>query len=1003
MNMLSSAALQGLSSKVKSSFDALKSVESLRNTQEKTQRKRSRDGKPKESLRSIDNFPNQPMNKNASKERPKKDKLNSKTKPTLKLSQPEKSVEHSTVKKSFAKRKSRSKSSQSNTSALLRDILKLGGTEEDLDLVKGIESGDDVSEDQTKTTHSSERKFRKELKQFMTQNGIAADKFVDEVFNAEVEEDASDWSTGGDSSSEDVVDKVSKPAFKSPARITDDGLILEPQSSWYQVEMPDIHKPTHDPLPLNIEKQIEEARNLLQHENDVSAASDHLSKSDRQFLGSILKSGTLNDRISALTLVIQQSPVHSVRYFNNILAMTKKKSRNEALQAVGALQDLFTTGVLPDRKLKYMKQQYGVGFNVIDKQRMLLWAFEDFLKTFYFEYLQQIEKLLFDPLPFVRSQVLNYVFLLLRDRPEQEQNLLRLLVNKLGDNDKKIAAKASYNLLQLQHAHPAMKRVVLREIENMIRRSSTHHVQYYSIITLNQTVLTSKNTELANKLIEIYFTFFAQLLQMPIEDDKPPKEKKWLLYKYKEKGGRRNDKSQEAKEKRNKDLIEVTHSKLISAVLTGINRAFPFSQMDDEIFLKHADILFRFTHSGNFNMSIQALLLIHHISTKKELVADRFYRTLYESLLDPRLIESTKQAMYLNLLFSALKCDFNSCRVHAFIKRMLQIASSQKPPFICGFVRNMITQAEDLGDEENFQDINEDDVDKFENDPHVVKPIVVKELKYDGRKRDPLYSGAENSCLWELLPFLGHFHPTVSLYAYKVLNGEKFTCKPDLALHSLGHFLDRFVYRNPKSKPSQRSNSIMQPLPGGDSRNIILSTKDAAVTEDSVNSTKFWEMSFGDVPPDSAFFHKYFQLRNSTNSQSKISSTSSHDVEENSDAEEDQIWKALVGSNPEVEVDEEGLSENSSLDQEMENIQSSSDLDDGEDRVDTLFDDECETSDDNESEEEEELENLPVKGEDKEPEIEDDIRDNRGNKRRKLKHLPIFASVEEYASLLDSS
>lgn len=36
-----------------------------------------------------------------------------------------------------------------------------------------------------------------------------------------------------------------------------------------------------------------------------------------------------------------------------------------------------------------------------------------------------------DPLPYVRTQALSFIATLLREKPEQEQNLLRLLVNKL--------------------------------------------------------------------------------------------------------------------------------------------------------------------------------------------------------------------------------------------------------------------------------------------------------------------------------------------------------------------------------------------------------------------------------------------------------------------------------------------------------------------------------------------------------------------------------------------
>lgn len=68
----------------------------------------------------------------------------------------------------------------------------------------------------------------------------------------------------------------------------------------------------------------------------------------------------------------------------------------------------------------------------------------------------------------------------------------------------------------------------------------------------------------------------------------------------------------------------------------------------------------------------------------EQTTSDRFYRTLYESLLDPRLTDSNKQPMYLNLLFKALRADTNIGRVMAFVKRLLQVMMGHQPPFICG-------------------------------------------------------------------------------------------------------------------------------------------------------------------------------------------------------------------------------------------------------------------------------------------------------------------------------
>lgn len=96
------------------------------------------------------------------------------------------------------------------------------------------------------------------------------------------------------------------------------------------------------------------------------------------------------------------------------------------------------------------------------------------------------------------------------------------------------------------------------------------------------------------------------------------------------------------------------------------------------------DTLFKITHAGTFNTSLQALSLIFQVCQSRAAVSDRFYRTLYESLHDERLMTSSKQAMYLNMLFKALKADSSQPRVMAFVKRLLQMLGIHQPPFICG-------------------------------------------------------------------------------------------------------------------------------------------------------------------------------------------------------------------------------------------------------------------------------------------------------------------------------
>ena len=67
-------------------------------------------------------------------------------------------------------------------------------------------------------------------------------------------------------------------------------------------------------------------------------------------------------------------------------------------------------------------------------------------------------------------------------------------------------------------------------------------------------------------------------------------------------------------------------SKIIAALLTGVNRAFPFTQLDDEVYDKQTNALFRVVHVTSFNTSVQALMLLLHVMDRRQTVSDRFYR-----------------------------------------------------------------------------------------------------------------------------------------------------------------------------------------------------------------------------------------------------------------------------------------------------------------------------------------------------------------------------------------
>ncbi|KAL4766216.1 RNA-binding ribosome biosynthesis protein MAK21 [Aspergillus foveolatus] len=978
---------------------------------------------------------------------------------------------------------------------LRQEILALGGTEEDFDLLAGVDSESEVEDAKpSKKSQGSAEDLRKELSSILAAAGqvVPDDLADDEVEEVEDEEDededgdedgeaeaadeaesAEEQSSPDDESEVETSQQVNQLAMKEVRETAPEviypkefsKLLVLPRSDWYMTTLPAIStKQAATGLPRYLVDRVHTyAISLLEKENKMYAEAQQASASSSyKFYSTIMTTGTLSDKISALTLAVQESPLHNTKSLENLVALGKKRSRAQAVEVLRSLKDMFAQGTLlpSDRRLRSFANQpaliaafQGAGSKWTEgaplpgglkNSHLIFWAYEHFLKDQYFEVLKILEVWCNDEIEFSRSRAVSYVFELLKEKPEQEANLLRLLVNKLGDTSKKIASRASYLLLQLEQSHPLMKPTIIKAVEEVLfRPGQSQHAKYYSIITLNQTVLSAKEEQVGVQLLDIYFSLFVVLLK-PKKPIKPKCDNKHG------KGKKRGGKDKNNAETQNEEMQD----KLISAVLTGVNRAYPFTSSNTERLSKHIETLFRITHSSNFNTSIQALMLIQQLTSTHQVSSDRFYRTLYESLLDPRVATSSKQSMYLNLLFKALKNDVNARRIKAFVKRIVQVLGLHQPAFICGVfylirelektfisLQSLYDQPEDneSDEEEVFRDVPDED--------DVQEPAPVPEEKpkpsnrYDPRKRDPEHSNADKACLWEILPYLSHFHPSVSVNAAHLLEHQPMSGKPDMTLHTLTHFLDRFVYRTPKATASTRGSSLMQPLAGSEAKDRLVTTSQHS-RQLPLNSEAFWKKKAEDVAAEDVFFHEYFSRlgKDKEKAQKRKKSKDPVERDEEGDVDDDdlsdqesEIWKALVDSRPEVEGPGD-----SDDDLDLDDLESAYDKSDDEgDDDEVIFNDESDeemedveeedapakakaakaksrTSKDEDLEDEEAFD-MDVSDEeafvDSDEDLPSDVElggvelpkedDKAGRKkRRKLKHLPTFASVDDYAALL---
>jgi ribosome biogenesis protein MAK21 len=675
---------------------------------------------------------------------------------------------------------------------------------------------------------------------------------------------------------------------------------------WHEqaVELPELD--SSEPLKddARILRLKEEAKQLYEKLSaEFEEKRSRKERADENWMNTVMKSGTMSDKMAAMILLVQAAPLYRVKTLHALLNQAAKHGRREALFAIDTLKDLFLTNLLPDNRKLVAFHHRPLSATNITEMHKVYWYFEDILKSLYAEFVSILSKASHDTVLHTKKKAQHVAFEMLCDKPEMEQQLLALLVNKLGDPEKKIASNSAHLLNILLKRHRGMKLVVAREVETFLHRSSVSlRAQYYGIIFLNQILLTEDQPELCKKLLTIYFSMFKKLT----------------------------------------DVNEDTSSKMLGALLTGVNRAFPFTSTDQDDLTEQLDILFKIVHVASFNKSAQALQLIYQVMYAQQNLNDRFYRALYQKLSSPELAHSSRQGLFLNVLYKALKNDSQLTRVSAFVKRLLQICLFQSPAFVCGslYLVSEITKgkkelhskfekpatiseairANSLEVEKRIKaemasrldplasiasaidgaDLNTskksgqivfggkeritiqakgktaangtnatsssttDGAQQSSSTPSgissapayatLVNPIPLNEIRleaYDANARDPLYAHADTTVWWELVNLSKHFHPSVSKWAQCILEKTPIQYSGDpLVDFGLQAFLDRIVYKNPKQ------------IQAGNSKNAH--AKKSLIPSDRIvpiNSQMFIDRPEDTIPEDQLFFYKYFQQR----------------------------------------------------------------------------------------------------------------------------------------------
>ena len=635
-----------------------------------------------------------------------------------------------------------------------------------------------------------------------------------------------------------------------PGSLTDD------VSSWWELEPP-LGKKAAPAASKNAPdlKTLEAFRQKGQEVLEAASKRytekrERKATGDDKFMEQMLQSGTLSDRVSAMTLRVQQSPVHELGTLDGLLKLGQKGNHRGARLALEAMADLFKQNLLPPERPLLPLESRPLDNQNISPEHTLLWYFEAELKVRFSRLVEQLATALKDTVADFRRFGLECVAELLSERPEQEAALMTMTVNKLGDPDRKVASRAMFKLQRLLQAHPVMAPVAVQYVQAYLVRSNLQpRALYNGVIFLNQVYLKPKeDSTLAASLVKTYLGLFERAV----------------------KGG---------------DLM----SRLLSAILTGVNRAQPYLKHGDTSLEEHLDVLFRLVHVANFSASTQALSILFHLTQsmsnkggkKKDggkgekgkkggkggekteqdqpqgaqqepgketsgRVRDRFYRALYAKMNTPDFRAAAQPTLFLNLLYKAMRGDPSPGRVAAFAKRLLQHGLysgaphaaaaifllahvAQDQPVVAEIIQKTeslktAADADDLDDEEDEDDDDEDEgeEDGMDEDETTsggkkvngkTQQVSGRAGPYDATTREPEASGAGETGLWEAVLLRHHFHPSVRAFA------ENFSEPPDHEVRYAGdplvdfgtmNFLDKMAYR--QSKVSRACHTPPLPL-----------------------------------------------------------------------------------------------------------------------------------------------------------------------------------------------
>ncbi|EKE38012.1 hypothetical protein ENUP19_0161G0030 [Entamoeba nuttalli] len=607
-----------------------------------------------------------------------------------------------------------------------------------------------------------------------------------------------------------------------------------------------------------------------------------LAEHNGKWMRSLITTGTYNDKIKALALIVSSGPFNTYNYLVQLLGHCTKKNRDEAELAIRATKELFQQHLLPKRCLLNFQQQ---NFEIATPYILSKYYFEHLLKNSYAQFLEILKNASMGNVNKFKLTAIRCASELAASCPEQRYKAISLVVNKLGDLNGKVANKTDFYIQELLKRYKDTTEDIINAIRELIIRPNVNQITIRRGLTSLKNIQYSKNNpEQAEAMIKLLIVYFKS------------------LYNQKE-----------------------IDTRALQNVIIGMRKCINCCKNFKEI-EEHLTDLYKIARTIPFTRALECVSLLNEIDRSK-----RCNRLIYEKVNEITELPSEKQFIFLNILRNNLLKEESIDVIASFIKKLLIKSLYSSPSFICsvlGIVSNMLIKYPILkglfdngelldDDEEHYHDIDIDD-----SGNQIIKNEGEKsQHEFDWNKRDPAYTGAINTKCFEINFLLHHYHPTVRQLTQSLINGTPIHVNLEL-WESLSSklLLDRFALKKLiKDQPHEEEEQTNDGHISFDKKTVN-KTKDEKNDPRKmiVNSEEFIELKRDKIPSELLFFFDYYIDKHvekgvaenkPTNNTQEEHDDDSDGMSEDLEEDDDIIYNGKVYVKKEEEPEEGNLEE----------------------------------------------------------------------------------------------